>query len=227
MCSEEDQKIIDSQTKQGNHLKKSLQEQQRPEGWEKALLERNRLLEYDKNSERRTVVIDDESDYFKNNSVWLNDTEKKKLEKLESEMREKKHASRMSKTITFDFSGRQIVDEPTLPKEFEDKILNEIQEMQGINYSFDNIHPGLVDSAPIFDESVISQFPTLKNSKSSGFDGVYNKVQDKEFLEMSDQKSCLSMHQPWASLLVFGIKMYVMIYYFLQRMLYIQIYLQA
>ena len=33
-----------------------------------------------------------------------------------------------------------------------------------------------------------------------------NRVQDKEFLEMSDSGACLSLHQPWASLLVAGIK---------------------
>jgi len=32
------------------------------------------------------------------------------------------------------------------------------------------------------------------------------RVQDKELLEMSDQGKCMSMHQPWASLLVAGIK---------------------
>lgn len=38
------------------------------------------------------------------------------------------------------------------------------------------------------------------------YDGVYNRVQDKELLEISDQRCCLSMHQPYASLLVAGIK---------------------
>ncbi|KAL9974438.1 hypothetical protein ACROYT_G011468 [Oculina patagonica] len=32
------------------------------------------------------------------------------------------------------------------------------------------------------------------------------RIQDKEFQEMSDTGACLSMHQPWASLLVQGIK---------------------
>lgn len=40
----------------------------------------------------------------------------------------------------------------------------------------------------------------------SKYDGVYNRVQDKELLEVSDLKKCISMHQPWASLLVAGIK---------------------
>lgn len=33
------------------------------------------------------------------------------------------------------------------------------------------------------------------------------KVANDEFLESVDQGVCLSMHQPWASLLVAGIKM--------------------
>jgi len=32
------------------------------------------------------------------------------------------------------------------------------------------------------------------------------RIQDKEYLEMFDQGLCLSMHQPYASLLVAGIK---------------------
>lgn len=38
------------------------------------------------------------------------------------------------------------------------------------------------------------------------YDGVYNRVQDKELLEIADQRCCMSMHQPYASLLVAGIK---------------------
>lgn len=34
----------------------------------------------------------------------------------------------------------------------------------------------------------------------------YSRVQDRELLEISDMKKCMSMHQPWASLLVAGIK---------------------
>ena len=35
-----------------------------------------------------------------------------------------------------------------------------------------------------------------------------SRVQDKEFLEMTDSGRCLSMHQPWASLLITGIKLH-------------------
>lgn len=52
-------------------------------------------------------------------------------------------------------------------------------------------------------------FPKMKNTNSNSeslYDGVYSRIQDKELLEISDLRSCLSMHQPWASLLVAGIK---------------------
>lgn len=42
----------------------------------------------------------------------------------------------------------------------------------------------------------------------TGYDGMYSKVQDKEFLEIADMRNCMSMHQPWASLLIAGIKKY-------------------
>ncbi|CAB0012604.1 unnamed protein product, partial [Nesidiocoris tenuis] len=32
------------------------------------------------------------------------------------------------------------------------------------------------------------------------------RVQDKQVMEMSDHGVCLSMHQPWATLLIAGIK---------------------
>ena len=34
-----------------------------------------------------------------------------------------------------------------------------------------------------------------------------SRIQDRELQEMSDEGMCMSMHQPWASLLVCGIKM--------------------
>jgi len=34
------------------------------------------------------------------------------------------------------------------------------------------------------------------------------RIQDKELMQMTDDGMCLSMHQPWASLLIRGIKMH-------------------
>lgn len=202
VCNQEEQKLIDSQTKKGDNLKKSLMEKK---GHEEAMERRDRLLKYDRESERRTTVIDDESDYFRANSVWLSDEERKKLKTLENQLNEVKHGSRLNRKITFDFAGRQVVEEPAMTKEFEDKILQEIVNMTANSNQLSAANPDLELKAPIFDENIATLFPKLKNPLT-GFDGVFNRVQDKEYQEMSDQKSCMSMHQPWASMLVAGIK---------------------
>lgn len=215
MCSEEQQRVIESSTKKGDNLKKSLMEQQRPKGWEEAMAQRNRLLEYNRTSEKRTTVIDDEADYFKANSVWLSEAEKKKLKKLETDFQDKKHSSRLDKKITVDFTGRVLEDLDDL-QTFKDDVLDQIarmgtgtgdteQKAYFDNSAFDDVAPNLEFPAPIFDDNL---WPCDKSGGggSGNYDGVYNRVQDKELMELSDMRNCLSMHQPWASLLVAGIK---------------------
>lgn len=209
VCSEEELKIINSQTKKGDHLKKCLIDSKIPQkGLEEAMATRDRLLDYDRQSERRTTVIDDESDYFKSNSVWLSEDERKNLTSLEEQLRGQKHASRLNRNVTLDFAGRQVVEESQLTKEIEDEIMRKIIDAtsSASSHFTNNVNPEMLNNAPIFDENMQSSFPKLK--KNSGFDGVFNRVQDKEFQEMSDLKSCLSMHQPWASLLIAGIKVH-------------------
>lgn len=60
----------------------------------------------ERSSERRTRVTDDDSDYFSAGSVWLNSAERDKLNKYQQELHDKKHASRLSKKMTFDFGGK-------------------------------------------------------------------------------------------------------------------------
>lgn len=232
VCSEEEQRCIESASKKGETLKRALMQQNRPKGWDEAMAMRNKLLEYNRSSEKRTIVIDDESDYFKANSVWLSDTERKKLQRLEKEIDERKHASRRTQKVTLDFTGRQVIEEPQLAIDVEDEVLREIAEstkiIAGIRHTMikerrakgdaddnngggDDIHPFLEGPTPVFDESVVdrSYARALRHKPDNGqpqYDGVYNRVQDKELLEISDLRSCISMHQPWASLLVAGIK---------------------
>lgn len=61
---------------------------------------------------RRTQVIDDESDYFASDSnQWLSKVERDMLQKREEELRELRHASRLSKKVTIDFAGRKILED--------------------------------------------------------------------------------------------------------------------
>lgn len=217
VCSEEQQRVIDSATKKGDNLKKSLMEQQRPKGWEEAMAQRNRLLEYNRTSEKRTTVIDDEADYFRANSVWLSEGEKKKLAKLETDLMEKKHSTRLNRKLLVDFTGRVVEDAEEL-QTFKDDVLEQIAKMDSdgavadpsgrhyFNHS-DDVAPNLDFPAPIFDDSLWPSCNTSGGDRStSQYDGVYNRVQDKELMELSDMRNCLSMHQPWASLLIAGIK---------------------
>lgn len=162
VCTEDELRLIESASQNGENLKKSLLKQERPKGWEEAVAMRNRLIDYDRASEKRTTVIDDESDYFRTNSVWLSDEERAKLKKIEEKMKEKKFASRRDQKITIDFTGRQVVEEPTVSAEYENEILQEISDTfahsnqglyssdQQINFdNFEDCDPNLSVQPPV------------------------------------------------------------------------------
>ncbi|KAH8399916.1 hypothetical protein KR215_004195 [Drosophila sulfurigaster] len=187
---------------------------------QEALAQRDRLLEYDKNSEKRTTVIDDELDYFQENSVWLTDVEREKYEQLKSEMHDLKHGSRLKRKIKVDFAGRELPDESLISKEYEQQVLRQLAAVSKqqaaatsgttttclIGHSAMGLAPNLdVAKAPTYrPNKEQQQWPAVPTH--DGLERVYNRVQDKELLELQDMRQCLSMHQPWASLLVAGIK---------------------
>lgn len=183
---------------------------------QQALAQRDRLLEYDKNSEKRTTVIDDELDYFQENSVWLTDAEREKYEQLKSEMQELKHGSRLNRKIRVDFAGRELPDESVITHDYEQQVIRQLAAVSkaasagGVisltGHSAMGLGPNLdVAKPPVYRPSK-EQKEWPAQPKHDGLERVYNRVQDKELLEMQDMRQCLSMHQPWASLLVAGIK---------------------
>ncbi|KAJ8790393.1 hypothetical protein J1605_021470 [Eschrichtius robustus] len=92
-------------------------------GLEKAIKHKDKLLEFDRTSIRRTQVIDDESDYFASDSnQWLSRIEREALQKREEELREFRHASRLSKKITIDFAGRKIMEDENPLAEYHSKL---------------------------------------------------------------------------------------------------------
>ncbi|XP_028172887.1 activating signal cointegrator 1 [Ostrinia furnacalis] len=220
VCTPEEQKELNLKTKASAKLKESLMERARPQGWQAALSHRDRLLEYDRTSERRTHVTHDDSDYFSANSVWLNAAEKEKLEKYQESLHEKKHASRLAKKMTFDFAGRQVVEDNTIDYDVDE---DKIREMSGgsgttappgfINHALlgtdggRDVAPGVNASLLQFDSAVEGQGYAAAVMKAPSLSQA-PRVQDPELQEMSDTGRCLSMHQPWASLLVDGIKMH-------------------
>ncbi|KAM6943557.1 activating signal cointegrator 1 [Xenentodon cancila] len=198
-------------------------------GLDKAVQHKDKLLEYDRNSVRRTQVLDDESDYFATESnQWLSPGEREKLRKKEEELRELRHASRLDRKITLDFAGRQVIDEGSNLDAYYNKLdetlkaMNSESTLQSPGFSGrkggkrdlgELVNPNIMQSAPEWVDAGGSEKhrrPTGQEKRLSENKGGEERhklrLQDKELQEMSDGGWCLSMHQPWASLLVRGIK---------------------
>ncbi|XP_064618936.1 activating signal cointegrator 1-like isoform X2 [Lineus longissimus] len=194
-------------------------------GFDRAVEQKERLLEYDRTSVRRTQVIDDESDYFTTDgNQWLNKDERKKLKQREEELRSVRHGSRRDRKITFDFAGRRVIDAEDSGANMYDKEDSVVQEVfYGVKPKNDTnafrpedfgdlVNPGIVQEPPQFVETGLKQpFSKAVSQGSSSSSAVSNerknlRIQDRQLQEMSDEGMCMSMHQPWASLLVAGIK---------------------
>lgn len=120
----------------------------KPDGWEKAMEQRDRLLEYDRTSQRRTKVIDDEGEYFLSNSKWLSKSEREKISKKEAEIQAKKHASRLEKKITLDFAGRRVIEEDE-PEEFSDDFYADAMDKVDEAITESNAHPDFSEFQPV------------------------------------------------------------------------------
>lgn len=234
VCTKEEQDILQRDSNKSQKLRKKLlggaetnlkmdllphQEMRLKDGLERAMQHRDKLLEYDKTSVRRTHVIDDESDYFSTDSnQWLSQAERETLRKKEQELQELRHASRLSRKVTIDFAGRKVIDEggemDEYHKRFDDVVhaVNSGTIAKPMRSSGGNtrdsllLNPALTIPPPVW----VDQMSATSNRKRTGIEDTDERsrlrLQDRELLEISDQGMCLSMHQPWASLLVAGIK---------------------
>jgi len=71
---------------------------------------KNRLVQYDRNATERTVVIDDQSDYYDvEGNAWISEEEKQLLRKKQEEIEEADRARRNKLVVTFDLVGRKVV----------------------------------------------------------------------------------------------------------------------
>lgn len=241
VCTREEQEILQRDSNKSQKLRKKLmgdggereylphQEARMKAGLEKAVQHKEKLLEYDRNSVRRTQVLDDESDYFATESnQWLSPSEREKLRKKEEELRELRHASRKDRKITLDFAGRQVIDEGNNLNEYYNRLDETLKSMNSESTSKSSVYserqggrqtlgelvnPNIMQSAPEWVDAGGSESNkrNAKQGKSSAEDKGGEerrklRLQDKELQEMSDGGWCLSMHQPWATLLVKGIK---------------------
>ncbi|PRW59891.1 activating signal cointegrator 1 isoform A [Chlorella sorokiniana] len=71
---------------------------------------KDRLVEYDRQSAKRTTVLDDQSDFFEiDANAWLTDEERAVLKQRERELAEAEEARRRRVMVTFDLLGRKVI----------------------------------------------------------------------------------------------------------------------
>lgn len=238
VCTSEEQEILQRDSNKSQKLRKRLmgdggerdylphQEALMKAGLEKAVQHKDKLLEFDRTSVRRTQVLDDEADYFASDSnQWLSPGEREKLRRKEEELREIRHASRKDRKITLDFCGRRVVEEGGGLTQYYSQLEQTLQAMntdntnaQGERAGYrpalrDLVNPNILQSAPQWVEPAADKHTRSQDLQDAGRreeprgdERCRLRLQDRELQEMSDGGWCLSMHQPWASLLVRGVK---------------------
>ncbi|KAJ8280909.1 hypothetical protein GJAV_G00060850 [Gymnothorax javanicus] len=240
VCTNEEQKILQRDSNKSQKLRKKLmsdhvqqsdiaeidilphEEEQMKAGLEKALQHKDKLLEFDKNSVRRTQVLDDESDYYSTDcNQWLSSEEREALRRRAEELEQLRHKSRKDRKITLDFAGRKVLEDGENLNQYYNRFDEAVQAINtgtlvAISQQTDNVpqrellNPNILQAAPQWMEvgnRVIQQKPQEQGlANEDGQGRVQLRLQDRELQEMSDGGWCLSMHQPWASLLIMGIK---------------------
>ncbi|GAB1605197.1 activating signal cointegrator 1-like isoform X1 [Argonauta hians] len=195
----------------------------------KAVDYKNRLLDYDNTSVKRTKVIDDDADYFSSDSQWLSKSEREVLKRREDELRNIRFQSRRDRKVTLDFAGRRIIDEEeeafnkgtNMYEAEKERFMTQAEEKPSVipqnngGPLGDLVNPSIKIAAPKFIQPVDMK-PMVNNQgvECSFSEAVEQgkrlsiRLQDREILEMRDDGYCLSMHQPYASLLIAGIKLH-------------------
>ncbi|KAM9960488.1 hypothetical protein ACTFIW_009630 [Dictyostelium discoideum] len=81
---------------------------------------KDRILGYQNTHAKRTMVYDDQEDYFSNSTnKWLTEEERKKVLQQEQEFKQKQEDYKKTTKISIDFQGRRIITAPIDKKLFE------------------------------------------------------------------------------------------------------------
>ncbi|XP_065912822.1 activating signal cointegrator 1-like isoform X2 [Dysidea avara] len=172
---------------------------------------KDKLLNYDQTSSHRTKVIDDESDYFSvDANRWLSATERDALSRKEAELLEAKYRSRRDRKVVLDFAGRRVIEEEDHIDMYDGQHVTmgspDKKHINSTTTTTDGIsNPNIPVKPPQFIATQVHSFPGNSTSPNS-INATIVRLQDNALQQMKDEGKCLSMHQPWASLLVMGIK---------------------
>ncbi|KAK5575747.1 hypothetical protein RB653_006881 [Dictyostelium firmibasis] len=104
-----------------NPINLSTQQQQLVEkNLNNAVEYKDRILGYQNTHAKRTMVYDDQEDYFSNSTnKWLTEEERKKVAQQEQDFKQKQEDYKKTTKISIDFQGRRIISAPVDKKLFE------------------------------------------------------------------------------------------------------------
>lgn len=202
------QRLIGKASEDSNVLKKNTKGN--TSELQKAVEHKNKLLEFDRTVQRRTKVIDDQSDYFTLDNRWLSQEEREAIMKRDNEIKTKKEALRGKTTVTFDFAGRRIIEERENYEHLKDddlqKLLDNCMSLsRNVNESVTGNENTSELPKPVYTWTETDEMQPRKKVPDAKTDKKM-RLQDSELQQMSDEGWCLSMHQPYASLLIHGLK---------------------
>lgn len=196
--------------------------QQDQVGLNKAIENKDRLLNYDRQSVARSKVYDDQVDYFTMRTQNFVSDEKRRAIQHKIDYLVENKFNKESK-IMLDLENMTVNDY----SESVIKDLNEehkqLEELSAIKTDYktlpaaafiedDQLRKNVPPAVYIPSDSparTVKQKQTDKSKKLSNIFSMENfscKVQDTELEKIEDRGMCLAMHQPYASLLVAGIK---------------------
>ena len=216
VCTGEEQEVLARNSKASQKLYEKLMKktpEERQAELDKAKALKDKLIEFDRTSARRTKVIDDQADYFSADSKWLSKKQRSVAKKKEEDLDALKHQSRLNRRYVLDFAGREVREDVPynghLPEDDFEDILDADDSHsygRGLTNTPSNTDPRLKVNPPVFTSLETSTQPSREVSSLTKRAKNLLRVQDDDIQKISDKGMCLSMHQPWASLLVMGIK---------------------
>lgn len=192
-----------------------------------AIKHKNKLLEYDRNAEERLAVIDDQNDWFDiANNSWLSPEDRQTAIKM-AELQKKNLEDAQRTTyvsvnlstgdVAVDVGSKKLVEEnkkENIDKanSFFVKASKNISVNKDLNSEskqiYEQIMQKLQKDVKIREKS--ERFSIIQNENP--FNDLYSAsykpvvLEPLVFSENDDKRQCLTMHQPWASLLIHGFK---------------------
>ncbi|KAL5969710.1 Activating signal cointegrator 1 [Taenia solium] len=190
------------------------------EGLIKAMLQRDRLLHFDATTAKRTRVIDDELDYFVSEgtgaaAVWLDPQTRARVAHRVEELSEQRRLLRLQSAfgLSIDFNNMTVTEQDLrTPKPGPtEQDLAELtpRSQEHCEESTSGISDPLLNvPTPQSLQLKTTESQVVAKGIQSATRLESSRVQDSDQQKVVDRGFCLSMHQPWASLLVRGTKIH-------------------